>query len=204
MKRKSILEKVKEKEETKPKIKEINKKEKTKEEEEKKRRRIIAIILVLLILIGFNVGEMLSRIPSRPKIKSRSNEWGTSNIVEIDKDSKAKNGIRYYLYCVSKDRSGKDCVWKKTKTKNIEITEDGEYYVFFKGVSKDGTVGRISEPTHVRIDRTSPEIIKAEATSTYSEIKVKVEAKDLGSGIDKYYYKLENGEWIESEKLNLL
>ena len=131
MKKESTVRKTKQRKKEEEKI---SKKENKAQDEEKKRRRIIVIILILLLLIGFNVGEMLSRIPTKPMIKSKSNEWGTSNIVEIDKDSKAKNGIKYYLYCVSKERSGKDCKWKKTYTKNIEIKEDGEYYVLFKGV----------------------------------------------------------------------
>ena len=48
---------------------------------------ILPVILILVVLIGFNVGEMLSKIPSRPVIKSKSNEWSNSNIVEIDKDA---------------------------------------------------------------------------------------------------------------------
>ena len=200
MKRSNIVDKVKsaKKQEPEDVLELETQEEKKKKEEEKKRRIIIAIILLLILLIGFNVGEMLNAIPSRPKIKSKNNEWGTNNIVEIEKDAKAKSGIKYYLYCVSRDRSGKDCVWKKTKTKNVEITEDGEFYVFFKGVSNDGSVGRVSEPTLVRIDGTAPEIIKGEVSSTYTEIDAKVIAKDDGAGIDKYYFKLDNGEWVES------
>ena len=173
-------------------------KEKPKKEEDRKRKIIIVIIIFLLVLICFNVGEVLNKIPTRPVIKSKSNEWGIKNTVKVEKDSKSKNGIKYYLYCVNQNKNEKECIWKKTYTKNVIITGNGTYYVFFKGVSNDGSISKTSAYEEVKIDGSIPEILDSKLTSTFNEIEAKVVAKDSGSGIDKYYFKLDDGKWIES------
>ena len=183
---------------------EVKKQEPKKEEDEDKRKKVLVIILLLLLLLffffAFDVWDIIIGTPTKPVINSGSNGWSKNNIVEIQEDSNARGKIKYYLYCIVDEKDPTKCKWKKTTTKNIVVTEDGKHYVYFRAVDEDGRKGKISDPIEVFVDSTAPEILKVEKEVVSEDsVKVKVEAKDALSGIDKYYFKLENGEYVDSK-----
>lgn len=172
-------------------------------QEERRRKLLVIIVMALILLIGFNVGEIVAKIPTRPGVESVSDEWYSSKTVRINKDSKSKNGIKYYLYCISKSKDGRDCKWKRTRSKNVKVTEEGLNYVFFKAVSKKGREGVVSKVVEVRIDTKEPEISEIKIEKTANSIKLNIDALDKESGVAKYYYSIDGKEFIEgvSEKL---
>ena len=182
---------------------EDNKKEIKKDEDEDKKRRILIIILLILLLFFlfiFRVDDIVLGTPTKPVLTKTSDGWSTTNVVEIEEDSNARNKVDYYLYCIVGEKDPSKCVWKKTKTKNVVVDKEGTNYVYFKAVDKNGKEGKISDPVEVRIDTTGPDILKVNKKATTNSIEVEVEAEDKGSGIDKYFFKLDDGEFIESNK----
>ena len=179
----------------------------SKKEEEQKRKKLIIIFLFILFLFLFkilNVYDFIFDIPSKPEVMDTNtkeeSEWHSNKTIKIEKDAKARKGIKYYLYCINQDKTTRNCRWKKTYTKNIEVSKSGIHYVYFKGVNEDGIIGKPSDPTVIKIDNEAPIILDLMSKATTSTIKVKIKAEDLESGIDKYYYKIDEGDFIESNK----
>ncbi len=179
----------------------------SKKEEEQKRKKLIIIFLFILFLFLFkilNVYDFIFDIPSKPEVidtnTKEESEWHSNKTIKIEKDAKARKGIKYYLYCINQDKTTRNCRWKKTYTKNIEVSKSGIHYVYFKGVNEDGIIGKPSDPTVIKIDNEAPIILDLMSKATTSTIKVKIKAEDLESGIDKYYYKIDEGDFIESNK----
>ena len=96
-------------------------------------------------------------------------------------------------------KTTKKCNWKRTYTKNTKVTKSGKNYVYFRVVDKKNIKGRISKVTLVKIDNDGPEIKKVEKKETSSSAKVSIKAFNRWSKIKKYYYKLEDGKYIESD-----
>ncbi|MCI8347056.1 MAG: hypothetical protein HFJ12_03795, partial [Bacilli bacterium] len=179
----------------------------SKEDKEQKRKKLIILLLLIVLLFLFkilNVYDFIFDVPSKPEVMDTNPkgemEWHSDKIIKIEKDAKARKGIKYYLYCINQDKTTRNCRWKRTYTKNIEVSKNGIHYVYFKGVNEDGIIGKPSDPTIIKIDNEAPIILDLISKATTSTIKVKVKAEDLGSGIDKYYYKIDGKDFIESDK----
>jgi hypothetical protein len=172
-----------------------------KEEEKERRKKIILLILILLLFFLFmlTVKDRLLSKPTTPEITSSSDEWNNVKTVEVEKDSHTKGKIDYYMYCISSTKSTKDCVWQKTLTKNVEVTNSGTSYIYFKAVDDKGQESLPSLPCVVNIDIEAPMIINITKIVTETTIKLNVTAEDTESGIDKYYYKLGDNPYIESD-----
>ena len=180
--------------------KEINKEEK---EEEKRKRRMIIIILILLLLFFLfilDIDDLILGTPSEPKVKIPKDKWYQTKVVKIEEDAKSRKKISHYLYCIRQDSNIEKCEWNRTDTKSIEVSTNGINHIWFKGVTEDGTEGKPSKETIVKIDNEAPEEIKVKKTVTETTIKVKVEVKDKETKIEKYYYKIEDGDFEESKK----
>ena len=134
--------------------------------------------------------------PTTFKIKSENDDWVKKNLVAVETPSTSSDGIKYYQYCIIDSKDTSKCKWKKTTTQNVVVSENGIHYVVFRAVSKENKKGKESNIIQVKIDNESPAIenIKIE------DSKLKINASDKYSGINKHYYKLENGEYIESKK----
>ena len=142
--------------------KEINKEEK---EEEKRKRRMIIIILILLLLFFLfilDIDDLILGTPSEPKVKIPKDKWYQTKVVKIEEDAKSRKKISHYLYCIRQDSNIKKCEWEKTYTKNVVVSQHGENYVWFKGVTEDGLIGKPSKPVIVVIDNEVSTEIKIE------------------------------------------
>ena len=194
-------------------IKEKMKKKEEKEakvEEEKDHKKWLLLLLLLLLFLFLILGvtsfitkgtvyKMINR-PSAPKIAGGSEEWAEKRTIEVVKDAKAKKGLDYYEYCVQKEKSLKNCEWKITRTKNTVITETGIYYVTFRGVDKEGTIGKNSNTEVVYIDNNNPVIKKVQIYEKANQVEIQVEAEDYESGIEKYEYSIDGERYEEGEK----
>ena len=173
-----------------------------KEVENKKRIWIIILLLLLLLLffIKLNVKDILLGIPSKPVIggiTEQDSNWSNKQTVYIKEDSKGRNKIKYYLYCINKENSTEGCKWKKTETKNVTVTEHGKNFIFVQGVDEKGNISKPSDPIIVKIDNKPPTIEKVTTEATPTTIKVKVDAIDEDSGIDYYIYQIEGKDPIK-------
>ena len=181
----------------------VQKTKNEKTEAEKRKRRMIIIILFLLLLFFLfilDIDDLILGIPSEPKIKIPKDKWYQTKVVKIEEDAKSRKKISHYLYCIRQDSKIEKCEWNRTDTKSVEVSKSGINHIWFKGVTEDGTEGKPSKETIVKIDNEAPGEIKVKKTVTETTIKVKVEAKDKETKIEKYYYKIDDGEFEESEK----
>ncbi|MDO5003529.1 MAG: hypothetical protein Q4E39_04820 [bacterium] len=184
----------------KEKIKE-SKKEKTNEEKRKIRMIMIILFLLLLFLLFIlDIDDLILGIPTEPKVKIPKDKWYQTKVVKIEEDAKSRKKISHYLYCIRQDSNIEKCEWNRTDTKSIEVSKSGINHIWFKGVTEDGKEGKPSKETIVKIDNEAPEEIKVKKTVTETTIKVKVEVKDKETKIEKYYYKIDDKEFEESEK----
>ena len=168
--------------------------------------KIGPLLIILLILIGV-FGYMIKTrtitpfLFGAPYIEQASDNWNKSNIVYVSEDAHINNTkIDYYKYCISRSKSSSTCDFKDTYTKNIEISESGIWFVWFKGVGENGEESSLSNRLKVTIDNESPIITTIDKTISTRSIEVKVDAKDSLSGINKYLYSIDNQEFIESNK----
>ena len=181
---------------------EVSKKKKT--EEKDKRRKLIILLLLLFLFFFFilDVDDLILGKPLKPRLNKPEGDWSNKTVVKIEKDSITRKELAYYLYCVRQDRKVNKCSWKKTETKNVVVSQSGTNYVWFKGVTEEGKVGKPSKPVVVKIDNEAPEILDVSTKTTSTSVKVKLTVKDEDSGINKYYYKIDDSEFIESKKDN--
>ena len=180
----------------------VNKKKDNEDDRKKKIILLLLLLLLLFLIFVINVGDLIFDIPTSPKVTNKNvkDEWTNTSMVTIEKDSKTRSGVKYYLYCINKENNSKSCKWNRASSKNIEVTENGTNYVFIKAVNENGKEGKVSDPIIVKIDGKAPEIINIKKTEKETSVKVEVDAKDLESGIDKYYYKIDDKEYEESSK----
>ena len=180
----------------------VNKKKDNEDDRKKKIILLLLLLLLLFLIFVINVGDLIFDIPTSPKVTNKNvkDEWTNTSVVTIEKDSKTRSGVKYYLYCINKENNSKSCKWNRASSKNIEVTENGTNYVFIKAVNENGKEGKVSDPIIVKIDGKAPEIINIKKTEKETSVKVEVDAKDLESGIDKYYYKIDDKEYEESSK----
>ena len=137
----------------------------------------------------FNVDK-----PTSPVISGGLDVWTKERIIKIEKDAKSSSGISYYEYCVKEDENFKECKWQKTETKNAIITGNGEYYVVFRGVSKKGNKGSISNTEKVLVDNEVPEIKEIDIKEKTKKVTVEIKVEDKLSGINKIYYQIDEEE----------
>ena len=133
---------------------------------------------------------------SAPVITGGSEEWAKERLIRVEKDAVAKDGLSHYEYCVSKDKSTKECKWEKTETKNTKVITTGVWYVTFRGVDVNGKKGQLSNTEVVYIDNENPVIkdIKIKE-KTASSISIKVEAEDNHSGVATYEYSIDGDNY---------
>ena len=182
-----------------------------KENNSKKKYLIILLLLLLICIFGISVtfgkdiyenieNQIIETFkldkPTSPVIDGGSNEWKKESIIKVVKDAYTKNGLDYYEYCISENKSTKKCNFKKTETKNVKISLTGKYYVTFRAVDKKGNKGNLSNTEVVFIDNQNPvitNVIKKEITT--NSIQIEVSAKDEHSGIEGYYYSIDGSTY---------
>lgn len=161
-----------------------------------KKKTIVLLFVIILILILFI--HSCSHVPSKPVItKQGDNDWDDKTVVSVEEDSKPVNEILNYEYCIGEEEND-ECKWKKTATKNVELANDGVYYVKFRAVTKANKFGKSSDVSTIKIDNTAPTISEIKGSVDGDSVKIEVVASDEGSGINKYYYKIDDGDYTSS------
>ena len=162
---------------------------------------ILLIIIASCILYYVNTHLVSPLFFSEPTITQDDNGWTDSKVVYITDDADFNySSVDYYKYCINKSKSSDSCDWKTTYTKSIRVSTSGTWYVWFKAVSLDNNESANSNRLKVTIDNEAPNIISLEKTVTKRSIEIRVNAKDNLSGINKYYYSIDNQEFIEGNK----
>lgn len=118
---------------------------KLKPKNKKNLKRNIIIMIIIIILFFIHIIRTTDLIiPTAPRITKGNNNWYKSKVVKVEKDSKTKYGIKYYQYCINKNKGIRNCKWNITKTKNVRVVKNGKYYVYFRAVDKKKRIGRVS------------------------------------------------------------
>lgn len=139
--------------------------------------------------------KRLDTSSTAPTIVSSDEGWSKTVTVRADIDATfGGSDLDYYEYCISDTDSVDDCEWKTSSVNTVRVRNSGTSYVWFRGVSKYGVIGRISNYVITRIDRAKPEA-SAEITTTSSSITIVVAATD-NSGIKSFEYSIDGSEFV--------
>ena len=162
---------------------------------------ILAILITIGILYILNKSGATPLFFGEPIIDINNKGYNSSSIIYVKDDADFNySTIDHYEYCVSKTKNANECSWERTNTKSFILSKSGTWYVWFKGISKDNDESSLSNRLRVQIDNESPIINNIDRTTTTKSIEVRVNAKDDISGVDKYYYSIDNHEYIEGNK----
>ena len=163
------------------------------------------LLPLLLLCILFAFGGLIfgtgtiSRVftTSAPVIESKTHEWTKSGIVVVTKDAKMIDEVKNYEYCVTKRKTTIGCKWKKTETKNVEITKSGVWNLYFRGIDLKGRKSKVSNRDYVKVDNDAPIIDGLNINNN----KVIINAYDKHSGINKIYYSFDGENYTETDKI---
>ena len=137
--------------------------------------------------------------PTAPVITGGSLEWSKERLIKIERDAKSASGIKYYEYCISDNDKLNNCKWQKTYTKNVIVSETGKFYIAFRGVSNDKSIGKNSNIEEVLIDNIAPKINDIKITNS-ELLNIKILATDAHSGISNYYYSINDSNYNKVSK----
>ena len=165
--------------------------------EENKNNKVLIILLIIIIVIVllFLISKIFTKKIAAPVITDGNDDWETSYRVAVEdggKDSKLE-----YEYCVIPYKDTSTCEWIKTSDKGIDVTSSGVNYVYFRAISNN-KVSDESLSSKVMIDNEKPIVYSVDVDKNQQGITISVNAKDKLSGIKKYYYKIDNNNFIES------
>ncbi len=162
---------------------------------------ILLLFLVCVLFMMVKSGTISTIInTTAPVIESKTHEWTKSGMVEVTKDAKMIDELKEYEYCVTNRKSTIGCNWNSTKTKNAEIGASGKWYVYFRGIDVKGRKSKVSNREYVQVDNENPIIKGIKEEVSENEIKVVVEATDRLSGVNSYFYKINNQEYVLGTK----
>ena len=168
------------------------------------RKPILIIILLFLLCAFFMIvrkGTISTLInTATPVIESKTHEWTKTGMVVVTKDAKMIDELKNYEYCVTNKKSTIGCNWQITETKNAEIVASGKWYVYFRGIDVRGRRSKVSNREYVQVDNENPVVKKIKETETENTIKVTIEATDRLSGVNSYFYKIDNQEYVLGTK----
>ena len=168
------------------------------------RKPILIIILLFLLCALFMIvrkGTISTLInTTSPVVESKTHEWTKTGMVVVTKDAKMIDELKNYEYCVTNKKSTIGCNWQITETKNAEIVASGKWYVYFRGIDVRGRRSKVSNREYVNVDNENPVVKKIKETETENTIKVTIEATDRLSGVNSYFYKIDNQEYVLGTK----
>ena len=168
------------------------------------RKPILIIILLFLLCALFMIvrkGTISTLInTTAPVIESKTHEWTKTGMVVVTKDAKMIDELKNYEYCVTNKKSTIGCNWQITETKNAEIVASGKWYVYFRGIDVRGRRSKVSNREYVNVDNENPVVKKIKEKETENTIKVTIEATDRLSGVNSYFYKIDNQEYVLGTK----
>ncbi len=163
-------------------------------------------LFILLIIIFAFIYYINSKVSAPffggyPTIEESSSGYSLSKVIYVSDDAEFNNAnVSYYKYCISNNRNSDECEWHDTYTKSVKISLSGSWFVWFKGVSENNDESYLSNRLKVQIDSEAPVISSINTITTSKSIEVNVSASDALSGISKYYYSIDDSEYIESNK----
>ena len=168
------------------------------------RKPILIIILLFLLCALFMIvrKRTISTLinTTAPVVESKTHEWTKTGMVVVTKDAKMIDELKNYEYCVTNKKSTIGCDWQITETKNAEIVASGKWYVYFRGIDVRGRRSKVSNREYVQVDNENPVVKKIKETETENTIKVTIEATDRLSGVNSYFYKIDNQEYVLGTK----
>ena len=168
------------------------------------RKPILLIILLFLLCALFMIvrkGTISTLInTTSPVVESKTHEWTKTGMVVVTKDAKMIDELKNYEYCVTNKKSTIGCNWQITETKNAEIVASGKWYVYFRGIDVRGRRSKVSNREYVQVDNENPVVKKIKEEVTENTIKVTIEATDRLSGVNSYFYKIDNQEYVLGTK----
>ena len=168
------------------------------------RKPILIIILLFLLCALFMIvrkGTISTLInTTAPVVESKTHEWTKTGMVVVTKDAKMIDELKNYEYCVTNKKSTIGCNWQITETKNAEIVASGKWYVYFRGIDVRGRRSKVSNREYVNVDNENPVVKKIKEKETENTIKVTIEATDRLSGVNSYFYKIDNQEYVLGTK----
>ena len=168
------------------------------------RKPILIIILLFLLCALFMIvrkGTISTLInTTAPVVESKTHEWTKTGMVVVTKDAKMIDELKNYEYCVTNKKSTIGCNWQITETKNAEIVASGKWYVYFRGIDVRGRRSKVSNREYVKVDNENPVVKKIKEKETENTIKVTIEATDRLSGVNSYFYKIDNQEYVLGTK----
>ena len=168
------------------------------------RKPILIIILLFLLCALFMIvrkGTISTLInTTSPVVESKTHEWTKTGMVVVTKDAKMIDELKNYEYCVTNKKSTIGCNWQITETKNAEIVASGKWYVYFRGIDVRGRRSKVSNREYVNVDNENPVVKKIKEKETENTIKVTTEATDRLSGVNSYFYKIDNQEYVLGTK----
>ena len=168
------------------------------------RKPILIIILLFLLCALFMIvrkGTISTLInTTSPVVESKTHEWTKTGMVVVTKDAKMIDELKNYEYCVTNKKSTIGCNWQITETKNAEIVASGKWYVYFRGIDVRGRRSKVSNREYVNVDNENPVVKKIKEKETENTIKVTIEATDRLSGVNSYFYKIDNQEYVLGTK----
>ena len=160
---------------------------------------MMAAFIIGLIIIEKNTFSNIFGNDA-PIITISDTDWAPSVIISVGKDAKFKDGYDHYDVCILPDNDNdiSKCNWIETRTKNIVLSESGIWHVYFRGVDKNGNFSKISKDIIAKVDNDAPSVdqIKSKVDDNY-KLTIEVNSKDSLSGVDKTYYKINDGEYKE-------
>ena len=170
---------------------------------------ILAVLMLLGLSTTFGSGiyksikDQIIEIGEEDKIGEPVLEaergWGKKRKVVVVKDPETNKKIEYYEYCI-RENLKEECDYEKTNIKGVVVTETGHKYVSLRAVLEDKTKSK-EATKEVYVDNATPEIGNFKITgATTNSIKVKTDAIDKHSGIDKYMYSLDGKTYQEGKE----
>lgn len=105
--------------------------------------------------------------------------------ISLKESGTSLSDIEYYEYYISDTivSDFSNITPTGTTENELEITKEGTTYVYYRTVSKNGTISNWSEPLVVKLDYSPPTVGIISVTPSSNKIAIKFNAKDTYSGI---------------------
>jgi hypothetical protein len=154
-------------------------------------------MLIVLFVGSITTGLFFARYQS-PYITRKYTGYSRDDIVSLTKVAKIPfTKVGHYEYCIKEKGSLKACDWKKTDTKSVVMSENGEWEVVFRGVGLSTKRSVESNKVLVQIDTIPPVLDVYDNYATNNSLKIKVDAHDNVTKKEniRYFYSIDDGEY---------
>ena len=105
-------------------------------------KKIVVLLITITLLVGCSKKENKA-----PVIEYQSD----GRVHVISNATFEHSDLDYYMFCPSEEESTDNCNWKIIYSDSVDVARLGNWYFYFKGVSKNGEESPISNVVHVEI-----------------------------------------------------